>query len=163
MRSTWLLACAVSVVLANPAWSSDFRDSKYGYMVSAPAFSGAEGASFTRLLVNGPFEAGFSPNMNVIVQEIKTTREQFMVLSEGQFAGVGMTLKSMAKREVSGRPAVVVEYEGPVQGRALRFLSLAVVLPERVLLVTYTAPAAAFSGLEADFRRSLESFKLTGK
>lgn len=161
MRSPWLLACAASVVLAAPASGSDFRDSKYGYTVSPPAFSGANGASFTRLLVNGPFEAGFSPNMNVMVQEIKTTREQFLALSEGQFASAGMTIKSTAKREVSGRPAILVEYEGPVQGRALRFLSLAVVLPERVLLVTYTAPAAAFAALEADFRRSLESFKLS--
>ena len=164
MRCTWLLACAASVFLATPASGSDFRDSKYGYTVSAPEFSTPrEGDSFPRLVINGPPDGGFGPNMNVMVQEIKTTRDAFIALSEKQFAAAGLSMKSSKKREVSGSPAVLTEYVGQMRGRDLHFLSLAVVLPERVILVTYTASAAAFSGLEAEFRRSLESFKLSAK
>ena len=88
------------------------------------------------------------------------TREQFIALTEKQLADAGVAMKPPVKREVSGRPAVLMEYTGQMQGRELHFLQLAVVMPKRVLLVTYTAPEAAFPGLEKELRRSLESFKL---
>jgi hypothetical protein len=151
-------------MLPAPAWTSDFRDTKYGYTVSIPDFAAPPtGGSVPRLTVSAPPEAGFAANMGVMVQEIKASREQYIELTESQAAANGMTMRSSSKREVSGRPAVLFDYEGQMRGRSLRFLSLAVILPERVLLITYTAPASSFAGLEGEFRRSLESLRLTGK
>jgi hypothetical protein len=99
--------------------------------------------------------------MGVMIQEVRITREQFIARSEEQFGDASMKLRSSSKRDVSGQPAVLFEYDGQVRGRSLRFLQLAIILPERVLLLTYTAPVSTFAGLEAEFRRSLETFKLT--
>lgn len=99
--------------------------------------------------------------MGVQIQEVRITREAFIDLTKQQFDAAGVTLRSSSKREVSGRPAVMFDYEGQLTGRSLRFLQMAVFLPERVLLLTYTAPMSSFPGLEAEFRRSLETFKLT--
>ena len=150
--------------MAAPAGNSEFRDAKYGYVVSPPEFPGpSAGASVLRLAANGPAEAGFAPNMTVMVQEITTTRDQYVAGSKAQTEAIGLTMISTSTREVSGQPAAVLEYEGQMGTRQMHFLALAVILPERVLLVTYTAPASSFKGLEAEFRRSLESFKLPGQ
>jgi hypothetical protein len=152
------------MMAAPPVRGSDFKDTQFGYSVSPPEFAGPPaGGVFTRVNVLAPPEDGFSANMGVMIQEVRITREQFVALTEEQFRAAGMTLRKSSKRDVSGRPAVLFDYDGPLRGRSLRFLQLAVILPERVLLLTYTAPASAFAGLEAEFRRSLESFKLTAR
>ena len=164
VKDLWRLACVASMMAAMPAWGSDFTDSKFGYSVSPPEFPGPpSGSAATRLTVLAPPEGGFSSNMGVMIQEIKTTREEFIALSEKQFDALGMKVRSSSKRDVSGQPAVLLDYEGQMGGVGLRFLQLAVILPERVLLLTYTAPKSSFKELEAEFRRSLETFKLTPK
>jgi hypothetical protein len=161
VKDLWLLVCA-SMMAAMPAWGSDFRDTKFGYSMSPPDFADPpQGSVFVRVNVFAPPEAGFSPNMGVMIQEVRITRDQFIALTKEQFGAAGMTLRSSSKRDVSGQPAVLFDYHGPVNGHSLRFLQLAVILPERVLLLTYTAPVSTFAGLEAEFRRSLETFKLT--
>ena len=145
-----------------PAWGSDFKDTQFGYSVSPPEFPGPPpGAVFMRVNVLAPPDADFAANMGVMIQEVKITREQFLALTVEQLGAAGMTLRKSSKRDVSGQPAVLFDYDGPVGGRSLRFLQLAVILPERVLLLTYTAPVSAFAKLEAEFRRSLDTFKLT--
>lgn len=148
---------------AMPAGGSEFRDTKFGYSVSAPEFAGPPpGSVATRVnVLAAPSEDGFAPNMGVMIQEVKITRDEFIARSKEQFEAASMTLRSTSKRDVSGQPAVLFEYEGQVRGRSLRFLQMAVILRERVLLLTYTAPVSTFGGLEAEFRRSLETFKLT--
>jgi hypothetical protein len=159
-----LLACAASMLVAIPAAGSDFKDTTFGYSVSPPEFAGPPpGGAAVRVNVLAPPEGGFSANMGVMIQEVRITRDQFIARSKEQFEAVGMTLRSSSKRDVSGQPAVLFDYNGPLNGRTLRFLQLAVILPERVLLLTYTAPAATFGGMEKEFRRSLETFKLTRK
>jgi hypothetical protein len=162
VKDLWLLVCAASMMAAMPAWGSDFKDTKFGYSVSPPEFSGPPpGSVATRLNVLAPPEAGFSANMGVMIQEARITRDQFIALTEQQLGAAGMKLRSSSKRDVSGQPAILFDYDGQVNGRSLRFLQLAVILPERVLLLTYTAPVSTFAGFEAEFRRSLETFKLT--
>jgi hypothetical protein len=164
VKDLWLLVCAASMMAAMPAWGSDFKDTKFGYSVSPPEFSGPPpGTVAIRLNVLAPPEDGFSANMGVMIQEVKITREEFIALTKEQLGVARMTLRSSSKRDVSGQPAALFDYDGQVNGRNLRFLQLAVILPERVLLLTYTAPVSAFAGLEAEFRRSLETFKLTSR
>ena len=162
VKDLWLLACAASTIAVMPAWGSEFKDTQFGYSVSPPEFSGpAPGSVATRVNVLAAPENGFSSNMGVMIQELRITRGQFIARSEKQFDAAGMTLRSSSKRDVSGQPAVLFEYDGQVRGHRLRFLQLAVILPERVLLLTYTAPVSTYARLEAEFRRSLDTFKLT--
>jgi hypothetical protein len=154
-------AVAVALTMVTPAWSSDFQDTQFGYTVSSPDFPRpAVGSGLVRVFIAAPSEDGFSANMNVTVQEKVTTLEDYIVDSQKGFGALGMTLRSATRREVSKRPAVLFDYEGTQAGRPLHFLSLAVILPERVLLVTYTAPVSSFSTYEPEFRRSADSFKL---
>jgi hypothetical protein len=164
VKHLWLLVYGASVMAGMPAWGSDFKDTKFGYSVSPPDFPGPlPGGVATRVNVLAAPEAGFAPNMGVMIQEVRITREEFIARSEQQFGAASLTLRKSSKRDVSGQPAVLFDYEGQVGGRSLRFLQLAVILPERVLLLTYTATVSTFPGLESEFRRSLETFKLTPK
>lgn len=90
-----------------------------------------------------------------------TTRDAFVDLSESQFKAANFTIHSRQNRLVSGRPAVLLEYEGSFGGPTLRFLALAVVLPERVLLVTCTSLASSYSTYESEFKRSMNSLRLS--
>lgn len=164
MRLLYLATWTAAALMAVPAHGSDLQDRQYGYSVTPPEFAPvAAGAAMQRMVVFAPGANRFAANMGVMVQEVAMTRDQYIAQSEGQFAAAGMKLKSTKKREVSGAPAVLVEYEGPVEGRNLKFLSLAVILPQRVLLLTYTATVESFAAHEKGFRRSLESFQLTGR
>jgi hypothetical protein len=62
--------------------------------------------------------------MGVVVQEVAMTRDRYIAQSEGQFASAGMKLKKTSKREVSGAPGVLFEYEGPVNGRDVQALEV---------------------------------------
>lgn len=153
------LACGLFV---SPAVASEFRDAQFGFSLAPPRFGApAEGTSLVRLVVTGPPDGGFSPSVNVTVQETRTTREAFVRLSEAQFQEAGLKLHSKENRTVSGRPAVLLDYEGSLGGPRLRFLALAVILPDRVLLATCTGLASKYPSLEPVFRQSLDSFKLT--
>lgn len=162
MRVLSLAACTTAALMAVPAHASDLQDTQYGYSVTPPEFAPlAAGAVMQRMVVFAPGAERFAANMGVMVQEVSMTRDQYIAQSEGQFASAGMKVRKSSKREVSGAPAVLFEYEGPVNGNDLRFLGLAVILPQRVLLLTYTATVESFAAHEKAFRRSLESFQLT--
>ena len=162
MRLLHLATWTTAALLAVTAQGSDLQDTQYGYSVTPPEFAPiTAGAMMQRMVVFAPGEGRFAPNMGIMVQEVRMTRDQYIAQSEGQFASAGMKLRKSSKREVSGAPAVLFEYEGQVSGNNLRFLALAVILPERVLLLTYTATTDSFAAHEKGFRRSLDTFKLT--
>ena len=64
-----------------------------------------------------------------------------------------MELHGQKLRKVAGRDAVVLDYQGSINGgQELRFLSLAVIEKDRVVLVTCTTPPDAFAQGEAEYR-----------
>jgi hypothetical protein len=165
---TRAMSCAAAqgglliLFLSTLGGASEFRDAQYGFVLSPPEFARLpDRGNMTRMVVSGPPESGFAPNVNVMVQNLKTTRDDYRKMSEAQFQAAGVTLKSATNRTTSGLPALVLEYEGAPGGRKLRFLALAVIQPERVLLVTYTATAEAFASLEAGFRKSMDTFEVS--
>ena len=160
MRELCVLMCAATLS-AGPLAASELRDPKFGYSVTPPEFADPRaGDVFMRLNVLSPPDAGFASNMGVMVQEVAISRDQWVAQTKAQFAEAGVKLHSSSNRTVSGQPAVVMDYEGVLTERRLRFLQLAVILPQRVLLLTYTAPPAAYGRYEKEFKRSLETFKL---
>ena len=71
----------------------------------------------------------------------------------------GFKVLSEEKKKVSGRDAVLWEYEGDLRGRAMKWISLAVADTDRVYLATGTS-AAGDEALSQEFKASLETFKV---
>jgi len=151
-----LLASAVPV-----AAPSTYRDGLYGFTIQAPVFPAvAEGTGVMPVMFMGPGSDGFASNINVGVQKTTTTLDAYVALSKTQFEAAGFKVNSEARSKVSGREAVVFDYQGKAQGLELRWLALAVVDKDRVFLVTATATPDGFGKIEKEFRACLESFRI---
>jgi hypothetical protein len=162
-------AAFLVLLLLSTAWAyqkvvkrSKYVDETYGYTIETPKFPGAGPTTpGTALIVTGPAADGFAPNVNVNIQATATTAKAFHDLSVGQFKQLGCKLNSDRQIKVSGRDAVEFDYEGTLGGdKTLRFLSLAVIDKDRVILVTCTASPESFKTLEAEFRACINSLKL---
>ena len=77
---------------------------------------------------------------------------------------MGWKLLSDKEITVSGRDALLIEYEGtmPGQQQMLRFIGLAVCDADKQFTVTATSLKESFGALEKDMRASIESFRLPG-
>ena len=156
-----LLALVAIVVIAPTLQSAEFVDDKYGYTISSPELGESPaGQSVERVSMKGPVQDGFTPNINVQIQKLQTTRDEFIALSEKQMAELKWTVRSKKLLEVDGAPAVLFEADWKIQGLDLRFLQLAIVRDKDVMLTTCTTLVAAFPLQEAEFSRVLASVKL---
>jgi hypothetical protein len=134
-------------------------DGTYGYSMRSPVFAKLQpGATGMVAFFSAPPKDDFSANVNVLVQEVTTTRAEYRKGTEMQFEQLGYEVHSMEERDVGGHPALVFDYSGVQDGRELRFLGLAVVTQKRVFLLTGTAPAKDWKSYEKPFRDSLLSF-----
>jgi hypothetical protein len=141
---------------------SKFVDETYGYSIELPKFPGANpNSNATAFIVTGPPANGFAPNVNVTIQGISTTLKAYRDLSVAQFDQLGLKVNSEKERKVSGREAIEFDYEGklPQADKAFRFLALAVVEKERIVLVTCTATPQTFPAVEAEFHACIDSMK----
>ena len=144
-----------------PAAPSTYKDGLYGFTIQAPGFPDAPaGSGAVPVMFLGPGEDGFSSNVNVGVQKTATTADAYAALSRKQFEAAGFKVNSETKARVSGKDAVLWDYEGKAQGRELRWLAMAVVDRDRVFLITGTATRDGFGKIEKEFRACLESFRL---
>ena len=140
---------------------SNYTDSTYGFAIDAPAFPKAgPGQPGVPVIMSGPAADGFASNVNVNIQQVATTRKEYLEQSLDQMRQVGLKVHSTSDVTVSGRDAIRLDYEGTISGRELHFLALAVIEKDRVVLVTCTALAKAFKEVEPAFRASLDSFRL---
>ena len=157
MRSLFLVLFVTALCTA-PALAADapatYTDTKNGFSMNAPDL----GASPAPVMFLGPALHGFSPNVNVSIQMIKSTRKDYLDLSLKQFAQVKATVNSQKEMTVSGHDAVMVDYEMTPATKTTRHLALIVVTDDRVYLVTATALKDDFAASEQAFRKCLESF-----
>jgi hypothetical protein len=154
-------AALAGALAAAPSAPSVYTDGLYGFSVQAPDFPGApEGGSAIRAMFFAPAEDGFSDNVNVMAQGTGMTLPEFIEVSADQFKAHGLKVNSESKKKVSGRDAVVWDYEGKQQGRDLRWLALAVADKKQVFLVTCTATKKSFEKRRKEFEACLDSFKL---
>ncbi|MHB1562370.1 MAG: hypothetical protein ACYC61_33435 [Isosphaeraceae bacterium] len=164
------IALVTAVFLAGSAWGfqkgsekrSTFRDNIHGFSIELPKFPGsAPNAQGVVLIASGPSTGKFSPNVNVMVQGVKTTARAYTDLSLGQMKQLGMKIHSQKTKKVSGRDAIELDYEGSVNGSPdLRFLSLSMIDKDRVIVVTCTVPPDDFAAGEAEYRACIDSLKL---
>jgi len=140
---------------------STYRDGLYGFAIQAPAFpAAAPGTSAIPVMFLGPGADGFSSNINVVVQKTTTTLDDYAALSKRQFEAAELKVNSEARSKVSGKDAILFDYEGKAQGRELRWLALSVVDADRVFLITGTATREGFAKIEKEFRACLDSFRI---
>lgn len=156
-----LLAAAALALPARDPKPSVYTDGTYGFSIQAPAFPKAPAsASVSLAIFSAPAEDGFGSNMNVVVQNVAVTLDEYREASLGQFKTAGMKVNSETRSKISGHDAVVWDYEGTLQGRELRWLAAVIGTKDRIFLVTCTALKKHFQKNEKEFRKSLESFKL---
>ena len=169
MRKT-VIAFVCGLIVAGTAWSfqnvvkrSRYTDEVYGYTIDAPRLPGSganvEGRS---VAFSGPSVDGFVSNVNVMVQAIKTTRNDHRALTLEQIKKLGAKLNSDRDLTVSGRDAMMIDFEGKLGSgvRELRFLILSVIDKDRVFLVTCTATPEAFPAALAEFNACIATFRL---
>lgn len=170
LKNVWPWMLAATALTAGwaagqtAARSSVYTDGLYGFSITAPRFGTVnKGEQVIPLMLLGPAENDFSPNVNVIVQERAFTRKQYRQMTDAEFEKVGATVHSVKELTVSGNEALLYDYENEIQGKPMHFLSEPVITPSRTYLITCTCTAADFQKRAPEFRACLASFKLTGK
>jgi hypothetical protein len=138
-----------------------YTDGLYGFSIQAPPFpkAGPE-VNVIPVMLLGPSEDEFSPNMNVVVQNTSISFSDFAEMSRKQFKAAGLKIAEETPSTVGGRDALTWVYEGVLQGRELRWLARAIATKDRIYLITYTSLAKSYAKYEKAFRESLESFTL---
>lgn len=163
IRSAFGLLLAGTLMAAQDAAPkrATYTDPAVGFTLASPAFPKAnQGQSATSVVMTGPSVDGFASNVNVNIQPMATTRKGYLDLSLGEMKQVGLKVNSHRELMVSGKEAILFDYEGKMLGKDLHFLALAVVEKERVILVTCTALAASYKAIEPEFQACLDSFRL---
>ena len=120
-----------------------YMDGRYGFSMQPPDFP----------------KGGFASNINVMIQNVGLTMDQYRELSNGQFKQMELKILSETRKKIGGKDAILWEYEGKSQGRALHWMSLAVSDGERVFLITGTATQDEWETASKQFRTCLDSFK----
>jgi len=156
-----VLTAGDAVARPLPAAPSAYTNGVYGFSIVPPAYPKVEKDSATQAaMFFAPAKDAFASNLGVMIQSSKMTLDEYIKTSQEQFKEAALKVTSEKKVKVSGRDAVVWEYEGSASGKQLKFMALAVVDGDRVLLVTGTATAADYDTLSKEFKASLDSFKI---
>jgi len=146
---------------ARAAVPAAYANSVYGFSLVPPSYPKVERDSATQAaMFFAPARKGFASNLGVMIQTTKTTLDEYVALSKGQFKQADLKIVTENRVKVSGKDGVIWEYEGSAQGRDLKFMALAVADGDRVFLVTATAPQAEYEVLSKEFKASLDSFKI---
>ncbi len=164
-KSSAVVLCGL--VASGSAWAyqrgavrSHYADESVGYSLDTPKFPAPGERQVVLAVFSGQPEAGFGSNMTVINQAVSTTRKAYRDVTLASFQKLGLKVNEDRDVTVSGRDAIRLDYEGKTNARDLRFLSLAVIEKDRVLLFTCTATVDAFPKIAAEFRSSLDSVRL---
>jgi hypothetical protein len=156
-----IMASAVLASGRTASRTSEYSDAVYGFSLNAPQFPKPQsGKNVIAVVMQAPVEDGFAANVNVMVQAASMSRKAYRDLSVRQFRQLGFKVNSERTMTVSGREAVLFDYEGLMNGREMRFLALAVPDKNRVFVVTGTAPKERFQAYEPAFHASIQSFRL---
>lgn len=111
---------------------------------------------FQSVILFAPATQGFAPNVNVRVQPFAGTVDEY----------VAANLKDLEKNdlELIGEPkveenVVILEFQGSLQGRDLRFYSRSLLNDGRVVLVTATATKEQWETAGPKLRKCADSLK----
>ena len=141
--------------------SSRFVDPTYRISLAAPAFPVAKERTVFATF-QGPSEDGFASNVTLVMDPGATTRDEYLkaFLAEIKETNPRYAARPAVNLQVSGKDAVILDYDFGQGGRRLRFLQLAVFTESRVYILTCTAPVDTFKNYEAQFRKCIDTFRL---
>jgi hypothetical protein len=152
-----VLVAAQVVAPAGPS----YVDPAYGFSIRGPAFPKVDQGTVIPVMFCAPAENSFASNVNIIVESRTTTREAYRKASLDQFKTMGFTVTSDKDATIAGKDAFLVNYEGTMQGRDVRWLAMCVIDTNRVFVITCTALKEGFPKVEKEFLACVNSFKLT--
>jgi len=141
---------------------STYSDPVYAFSMAAPVFAETKQDRSIIAIFQAPPEDGFTPNVTVMVDPIKTTRKDYMTDNMSTMAGTNprANIRSLKELQVSGKDAEVLDYDATMTGRRMRFLQLLVIADDRVYVLTCTAPLDSYPKYEAQFQKCVDSFRL---
>ena len=100
---------------------------------------------------------GFANNISIAVQEGLISRDLYLGQTLSQLVSMGFTPKGHRFVETSGREGILFEFSGNLLGRPLRYLSLALIDLERVIILTATIPENEFDKVKGEYETYLKS------
>lgn len=148
---------------AHSAEEGLYVDRNYGFSFSMPRFTPSRERDVTTIAVtlSGSPIDGFSPNVNVMVQNIETTLEAFQKLQAEELRSVGWQVVEQAPTRVAGKPALRTHARGSLQGLEVEFLAVALIGSEKqVFVLTCTTTTSQFPRYAMEFDRVVSSFTL---
>ena len=139
-----------------------YTNNYHGFSIVPPAFEGeCQEAQSLLSIFYGPIGTdGVPSSVSIVVQRCCTTRDKYSIQSDQQFRRAGIRVDTQRDLSVSGRDAILCEYNMNVSNREMKCVSLAVIDQERVILVTASAGKADFGRLRDQYIASLEGFVL---
>ncbi|MCG3138387.1 MAG: hypothetical protein HJJLKODD_02250 [Phycisphaerae bacterium] len=141
-----------------------YNDARYGFTIQTPNYPAVPtGETVIPIMTFAPQVNGFCPNMHVMIQAQTVTADQYAQLTRDEFKTAKFSINSERTFKVSGRDALLWDYQGVQDSIDLRFLALAVIDTDKVYLLTAAAPPTEYPKYEAEFKACLESFQLAGR
>jgi len=160
------MVLALAAAGASPAPTArsvnTYSDPVYAFSMAAPSFAETKQDRALIAIFQAPAEDGFTPNVTVMIDPVKTTRKEYMTDNMKTMAGTNprANVRSLKELQLSGKDAEVLDYDATMAGRRLRFLQLLVVAEDRVYVLTCTAPLDSYPKYEAQFQKCVDSFRL---
>ncbi|HEY4330627.1 MAG TPA: hypothetical protein VGN88_12885 [Phycisphaerae bacterium] len=154
-------AAPVPPAQSKPA-GPNYADPTYHFGMATPVFVPAKDERAVIATFQSAPADGFSPNVTVIVDPVKTTRKEYV---DASMTLMEQTNPRANKRpgmelQVSGMDAEILDYDLNLGGRRVRILQLLVIAPTKVFIVTCTAPVETYAKWEPEFKKVVDSFHL---
>lgn len=154
MRYSMLLAMVLCAALGVRA-ETTFTSSEYGFTLKPPVQEKWTGSGVVATFLLPPV-AGFSDNVNVMIQEFAGTLAQYDQITKKEFEQNAMTvIASQQAKEV-----LIYEYAGKFQGRALHWYSRAYPKDGKIYLITATCAEERWEKNKALLMGAVDSFAI---
>jgi len=131
-----------------------------GFSINPPDYSAPDTGNYIPVAFTAPAKNNFCSNINVGIQMRTVTRQQYLDTTRAEVMQAHGKINSIQELMVSGCEAAIVDCEAKMNNQEFHFLTLIVIAPNRVYIVTCTAQVKEFAAQKADFEKCLESFKL---
>lgn len=157
------LAILISPPVVTAAGDELYVDQSLGFSFSKPHFTPSEVKDVTTTAISlaGAPDAGFAPNVNVIVQNIEITLDAYQRRQAEEMSTLGWEVIEQTQTTIGGKSVLRTHVRGSVQGLEVEFLMAAMTRNGKKLFVlTCSATPAQFPKYEAEFNRVVSSFAL---
>jgi hypothetical protein len=102
-----------------------------------------------------PPTQGFAPNVNVLIQDVPATVQQYADLSKEQFKSANLTVLN---DHLVGDTEWACEYSGNLQGKDLHFYARALKKGDKIYLITGTATPEQWDSASPKLKGAVDSF-----